>query len=77
MKVFHLPGSPFTHRQNGYKQFLPCRIMKIKGENACKTFRTVIIIYVSSIVVTIVVAALVVVTVTNPVGPFQNISNFF
>lgn len=67
VKVFNLPGSPFTHWQNGDKQFLPCRIGKIKGESARENFRT-IIIYVNSVVVTIVV------TFTNPMGPFQNIS---
>lgn len=41
VKVFHRPGSPFTHCQNGGEEFLPCRIvMKIKEDNAYKTFRT-------------------------------------
>lgn len=41
VKIFHLPWSPFTRCQNGGEEFLPGRIvMKVKGDNAHKTFRT-------------------------------------
>ena len=42
VKLFKLPVSLFPHWKNGDKKFLPCRIIvRIKGDDAHKTLRTV------------------------------------